>query len=148
MNTQEKQEWKTEDETSISQQSFYPILPAKSKQRPYFMLNYLPQHAARDRKRNKLTFITNCLMNISKNALRESISFWLGRGPSLKIHTISISKTSRLPKIQCFHFQELFYIFERNIELSIVLQTFKASTLKQKQADLCIWGQASLQTGF
>lgn len=38
-------------------------------------------------------------MNINKNALRESISFGLGRGPSLKkknTHTFSVSNTSKL----------------------------------------------------
>lgn len=35
-------------------------------------------------KKCELTFITNCLININKNARRENISFWLGRGPSFK----------------------------------------------------------------
>lgn len=52
-------------------------------------------------KKCELTFITNCLININKNARRENISFWLGRGPSFKkrqthAHTLSISKTSKL----------------------------------------------------
>lgn len=42
-------------------------------------------------KECELTFITNCLMNINKNARRESISFLLGRGPSFKKYTYTVS---------------------------------------------------------
>lgn len=50
----------------------------KSKKNRYILLIKYKQKALLV----YITFITNCLMKMSRNALRERISFWLGRSPS------------------------------------------------------------------